>query len=150
MNYKMHLGTTFFLALAFLAWLKAGISLETVAWLAIATFSALLPDVDHKDSFIISLAKSAVFILVLALSFKYFGFTGQAIVVAVGGSLALWLIYSAFKPAHRTITHSLLFAVILALLLYLYVGWFIASAVLFGVLAHRVEDFFYDITGIGG
>ena len=121
--------------------LNAG-SVSIILLAIFAGFSALLPDIDHDSSKIRKITDSA-FIL-FSFVYSFFSCPSCDILSLLKSALILiglyFLIISLFKPKHRGITHSLLFVLIYALVLYLFFGINLAIAGFIGYLSHLVAD----------
>ena len=112
--------------------------------------SALVPDLDHRES----MGKNILDVLFLlaAIFYSYSSICNQTVCIPDISMLktitigvlsllgAYFLFFKFLKPRHRGITHSILFAVIYSLMVFLLYGFNLAIAGLVGYLSHLLAD----------
>ena len=151
MNWKEHLVIgMLFTALFFLFIDRSPSTFQLVLLLFCGGMSALVPDLDHKES----MGKSVLDVgfVVAAAFFSYssrcttdFCVPGIEILgIMVMSFLAMlgayFLFFRFLKPRHRGITHTLLFTVVYALLFFLLFGKNFAIAAFLGYFSHLIAD----------
>jgi len=151
MNYRNHMITTALLAIAILYYLKVELSAESVIWLILAVIASLLPDIDLEHSKANQFLNPIFLVVSVAIAVYFLEMT----VVALFAGIILFLLLKfvmlpMITGSHRTNTHTIYFPAFIALPIYLHFGFFFASAVAFGILAHLLEDVFTDMTRLGG
>lgn len=154
MNWKYHLGVTAVLAVVYLflanRFLHLPYSDEWLPFILVSMVASLLPDVDLPNSKINQLLGPLTIFIVSAISIYFFSFT---VLAAIAAGLLLFVVdklYDFITDGHRGNTHSIWFGFFVGIPVGLYAGIFLGMAALFGVVAHIVEDFIYDVSGFGG
>lgn len=150
MNWINHMKATTVLSTAAMLILQQPISLDTGLWITISTLSALLPDLDAASSKATKFFDAIIFITGFAIGYYIFTTILPIIITAIISFVCYKLIMHTLSIHHRGPFHSLLFPLVLGAPLYLYTGWFLASAVAFGCICHMAEDLLYDTFKIGG
>lgn len=144
MNWQMHLliGLVFGIALAFFLNLDFFASAQLVL---LSSFSALVPDIDHKDSKMRQITNYAAFVFALlfslSLNFSPAGLALQKIVVdffAIFGAYSFFMLF--VMPPHRGFVHSLSFAFLYAVALFLLFDFQFAIFGAVGFLSHLIAD----------
>ncbi len=151
MNWKEHIVIgLLFTALFFLFIDHSPSVLQLVLLLVCGGMSALVPDLDHKES----MGKSILDVgfVVAAAFFSYssrcssdFCMPGiETLGIMVMSFLAMlgayFLFFRFLKPRHRGITHTILFAVVYGMLFFLLFGKNFAIAGFLGYSSHLIAD----------
>ena len=143
MNWRAHLflGISSGAAAAYLSWLGLP---DALLFCAIAGGSSLLPDLDIRNSKASQSAYFAAFFAVLALSYQSSIAKGGSISEFASSfgiiSAALLAADFLFRPRHRGVMHSLLFALACAAACYAAFGMLPSAAFLIGYSSHLLSD----------
>ncbi len=148
MNWPEHMfiGALFGIILAFLLGLPI---LEAALIIAMASISALAPDIDHDSSKIRKIANITVPIAALGFSFAATCSEGfmctlddlRSVVVLGLAITGLYMIIITFcKPKHRGITHTIFAALIFAVFIYIFSDLNFALAGFAGYSSHLIAD----------
>lgn len=112
---------------------------------ALTTFgglSALLPDLDHD----LSKGRKILDVIVIlgSILFFVFFFNSYSLQNSILYSLALmgiyFVLFALFKPRHRGVTHSIVFAVIYSVILFFLADFNLAVAGFIGYFSHLLAD----------
>lgn len=145
MDYKGHMLSTFIMAVLALYFLNIPANETAMLWLIIALGASLLPDLDLENSKANQLLNPVIFAISLAISF----FVTKDIFFLVTLAIIIFSLYRLIirisANGHRGHFHTVYFAIFLATPVYIYAGLFLATAVVFGIGAHLIEDFFHDV-----
>jgi len=118
-----------------------------VLFLVVASFSALIPDIDEENSIIYKLSHKLDKPLLAILKPVGLVFQVAAYIIRYLVLYPLWLLIPSLK-GHRLITHSLLFTLFITisvyLLIYVLFGWKLAIVIgmglLIGLISHLIGD----------
>lgn len=119
---------------------------NTVLFVSAAALGALLPDLDHTESRGTKWMHSIALAMIAVIVFGYLGFSIDtvSIVPFVATGLifgAFCVAYRMFKPHHRGILHSWLYAIVLTAGAYILTqDFYISTGIGFGVIAHLIGD----------
>ena len=144
MNWKSHI--LFGMLLSMIVFYIIGIDFyELIVYGVFAGIFALVPDLDHelsKGKKILDIVFSLVILAILYwLECKGICIPSPNIFVNWLMVLGIYfLVFRFFKPKHRGMTHSIVFAVILASGLFFLVGYKMALAGFIGYCSHLIGD----------
>ncbi|VVB98623.1 LexA-binding, inner membrane-associated putative hydrolase [uncultured archaeon] len=119
---------------------------EIVVLALFSAGSALLPDLDHVGSKAREILDKLVIFIAVLFTYLFYCHDISCIldetfvlrIFAFAG--AYFIIFTYFRPEHRGITHSLLFAAFFMILLFFILGWKFALAGGLGYLSHLLLD----------
>lgn len=151
MNWREHLVIgVLFTALFFLFIEHTSTPFQLILLLVCGGMSALVPDLDHKDS----MGKSLLDVG-FVVSAGFYSYSSKcpsgfclpdvnALGLMVMSFLALvglyFIFFRFFKPKHRGITHTILFAVLYSVLFFVLFGQNFGMAAFIGYFSHLVAD----------
>ncbi|MGV8176843.1 MAG: metal-dependent hydrolase [Candidatus Bilamarchaeaceae archaeon] len=142
MDWKVHLAFGFLLFIPVAALLLHSDFQQMLVLCLFSAFSALVPDLDHKEGKLKDiLDKAVIFIAFAAVWALLPGLVPHQLALyafAIAG--AYFVLYAFFKPAHRGVTHSLVFTAVYSGAVFLLLGSQFASAGLVGCLSHLLAD----------
>ncbi|MCX8175463.1 MAG: metal-dependent hydrolase [Candidatus Micrarchaeota archaeon] len=140
MDWKAHLALG--AASGAIAALLLGLSQsQALLFLSISGFSALLPDLDLRTSKASQVLYALALALMLASALLLAGFEPGRAAAYFAAAAAFFLVLDLlFRPAHRGIMHSALFALACSAAAYLLLGWLFSAAFATGYLSHLLAD----------
>jgi len=123
--------------------------LEAALVIAMASISALAPDIDHDSSKIRKIANVAVPIAAIGFAFVATCAEGamctledmrSVVILGLAITGLYMIVITFFKPKHRGITHTIFSAIIFALFIYIFSDLNFALAGFAGYLSHLAAD----------
>lgn len=149
MNFFVHLGFGLFLTFLFLLFMGQFSSLALsqilliVMGIGIGGISALVPDVDHRQSLIFRALNVILLIFIFGGAFTAYGFNLFAVGVAVVAFILWFIVISRIIiPHHRGFIHSLSFMAIWGLFIFIITNnWILTGCSIVGFWSHLLADF---------
>ncbi|MEM4348274.1 MAG: metal-dependent hydrolase [Candidatus Anstonellaceae archaeon] len=120
---------------AALGWLLRADGWKLASICAISGFFSLLPDIDLDSSKISQIMRLFLVLVAIALGLMF-----RSLLVAfllLAGTWAAWVL---FRPRHRGITHTLIFALVCFAAGFALFGWQEGLAAFVGVASHIAAD----------
>lgn len=145
MNWIKHFAIGFILNLAILYFIELNIY-EIIILSFFAAGSALIPDLDYTNSKARGILDKIIIFIAAAFTYlfyciDYFCIYTEIFALRIFAFVGVYfIIFTYFKPEHRGITHSVLFAVSFSFLIYLVIGYKFALAGAIGYFSHLIAD----------
>ncbi|MBI2079915.1 metal-dependent hydrolase [Candidatus Micrarchaeota archaeon] len=136
MDWKSHATIGILLTLiTFIYFFQVTNIIQLLPLVLFAGFSALLPDLDHKMSKGKEILDGVIIIFAIIIAF-----VNNSIILFFALIGLYFLFFTILKPKHRGVTHSILFTLVYAALIYFLISLNFAIAGFIGYLSHLIAD----------